>query len=228
MPYNFLSLVNDVAVEVNEVVLTEANFTSATGVYSQIKNAVNSAIRQINQEAFEWPFYHQTREVVLAVDQVIIPYNSLTESINFDSVRIKGELALNNQSRLLVKMDYEEYLSKYVDAEFNPTNYSDIPRYVFRKPNLTFGIHPPAKEAYTLRYDSYDIPVDMVSFDDVPLIPEQFRYTIKDGALFYVFMFRGDPESAVAIKGVFENGIKTMRTLYQNRYEYVRSGFIER
>lgn len=228
MAYDFLSLVNDVATEVNEVVLEEASFASATGVHAQLKSAVNSAIRQINQQAFEWPFYHQTREVVLTVDQNSIPYNSATETINFDSVRLKGETSLNNDSRLLVKMDYEEYLSKYVDAEFNPENYAEIPRYVFKKPNLAFGIHPPANAAYTIRYDSYDIPVDLVSWDDVPLIPEQFRYVIKDGALFYVFMFRGDPESAGAIRGVFEDGIGTMRSIYQNRFEYVRSGFIQR
>lgn len=228
MSYNFLSLVNDVAAEVNEVVLDSASFASAGGVHSQMKNAVNSAIRQINQQAFEWPFYHQSREVVLAINQTSIPYNSATETINFDSVRLKGETALSNQSRLLVKIDYEDYLSKYVDAEFNPSNYATLPQYVFDKPNLTFGIHPPANKAYTLRYDSYDIPVDMVDYDDVPLVPEQFRYVIRDGALFYVFMFRGDPESAGLIKSVFDDGIKGMRSIYQNRFEYVRSGFIPR
>jgi hypothetical protein len=41
-------------------------------------------------------------------------------------------------------------------------------------------------------------------------------------------MFRGDPESAGVIKGVFDDGIKTMRSIYQNRFEYVRSGYIQR
>jgi hypothetical protein len=223
MAYDYLSLVNDALVEINEVPLTVASFTSASGVHQHVKNAVNAAIRQINQTAFEWPFYHQTRSVTLAVDQVVVPYNSATETINFHTVRLQGDTALNVKSQLLVEMDYEEYLHKYVDAEFNPSDYAEVPKYVFRRPDLTFGVYPPARDTYTIFYDSYDIPLDMVSHDDVPLIPEQFRFIIRDGALMYQYAFRGDPESAGIFNQKFLDGIKTMRGIYQNRYEYVRS-----
>lgn len=228
MAYTYLTLVNDALTEINEVNLTEATFASATGVHSQVKNAVNAALRQINQDAFEWPFFHQTRTTTLSVDQVSIPYNSATETINFSTVRLEGDPTLGNESKTLIQMDYEEYLSKYVDAEFNPSDYAEIPQYVFRRPNLSFGVYPPPNAAYTLHYDTYDIPTDLVDYDDVPLIPEQFRHTIKDGTLYYLFMFRGDPESAGLSKDVFMMGIKTMRGIYQNRYEYVRSTFRNR
>ncbi len=228
MAYNFLTLTNDALTEINEVNLTEANFNSAVGVHSHARNAVNSALRQINQEAFEWPFFHQTRTATLSVNQVTVPYNSATETINFDSVRLQGDSTLGNDSKLLTQIDYEEYLNKYVDAEFNPANHANIPRYVFRRPNLTFGVYPPAKTTYTLYYDSYDIPSDLVSYDDVPLIPEQFRFVIRDGVLFYLYTFRGDPESAMAFNQRFKDGIKSMRGIYQNRYEYIRSTQITR
>jgi hypothetical protein len=58
MAYNYLGLTNDVCRRLNEVELSASNFTSTTGFYSFAKDAVNSAIRHINQEEFEWPWNH--------------------------------------------------------------------------------------------------------------------------------------------------------------------------
>ena len=52
MAYDFLGLVNDVNHRLNEVALTSANFAAATGYYSIAKDAVNSAVRHIQQEEF--------------------------------------------------------------------------------------------------------------------------------------------------------------------------------
>ena len=49
MAYDFLGLVNAVNRRLNEVELSSANFATATGFYSQAKDAVNASIRYINQ-----------------------------------------------------------------------------------------------------------------------------------------------------------------------------------
>ena len=49
MPYNYLDIVNEVARRLNEVELTTTNFATAKGFYGTIKDAVNSAIHDINQ-----------------------------------------------------------------------------------------------------------------------------------------------------------------------------------
>lgn len=61
MSYNFLGLVNDVNRRLNEVELTTSNFANAVGYYAQAKDAVNSAIRHVNFDQFEWPFNHVTQ-----------------------------------------------------------------------------------------------------------------------------------------------------------------------
>ena len=66
MAYDFLGLVNDVNHRLNEVALTSSNFAAASGYYSIAKDAVNSAIRHIQQEEFEWPWNHVQSELVLA------------------------------------------------------------------------------------------------------------------------------------------------------------------
>ena len=49
----------------NEVELTSSNFTSARGVQIQCKNAVNEAIRYINQREFGYSFNHASNSSTL-------------------------------------------------------------------------------------------------------------------------------------------------------------------
>ena len=63
MAYDYIGLVNDVNRRLNEVELvggtgTGANFLTAKGEYSMVKDSVNAAIRYINQHEFEWPYNH--------------------------------------------------------------------------------------------------------------------------------------------------------------------------
>ena len=70
MAYDFLGLVNDINHRLNEVALTSTNFAAATGYYSIAKDAVNSAVRHINQEEFEWPWNNLKYELILATDSM--------------------------------------------------------------------------------------------------------------------------------------------------------------
>jgi hypothetical protein len=65
MAYNYLSLTNEVCRRLNETELTSSNFASTTGFYSQIKDAVNSSVRDVNQKHFSWPFNHNTDDIIL-------------------------------------------------------------------------------------------------------------------------------------------------------------------
>ena len=62
MAYDYLGLVNDVNRRLNEVELTSSNFAATTGFYSFAKDAVNSSIRHIQQEEYEWPWNHVEQE----------------------------------------------------------------------------------------------------------------------------------------------------------------------
>ena len=223
--YNFLSLVNDVNGRLNEVPLTSANFPAAVGFYKQAKDAVNAALNDIYQDAFEWPFTHTEATLPLVVNQTRYSYPVDAKSINFDSFRIKGDDNLSVSTTHLRQMDYEEYLSKFSDADYNGYKYSNIPKVVFRAANFQFGVYPPPKATYDLVYEYYRLPVEMDLYSDVPLLPEQFRHLIVDGATHYSYMFRGDPESAAVMLEKFNSGVKNARKIYQNRFEYLRSGY---
>ena len=56
MANSFLTYTNDVLAKLNEVQLTSTDFSDARGIQIQAKNAVNQAIRYINQREFNYPF----------------------------------------------------------------------------------------------------------------------------------------------------------------------------
>ena len=91
MAYNFLGLVNDVNNRLNEVQLTSTNFSGAVGYYGLAKDAVNSSIRHINQEEYEWPWNHVQEELVLAAGTMKYSYSPDVKTINMNSFRTKRE-----------------------------------------------------------------------------------------------------------------------------------------
>ena len=95
MAYDFLGLVNDINHRLNEVALTSTNFAAATGYYSIAKDAVNYAVRHINQEEFEWPWNHVQSDLVLAAGSMKYYYPVDAKTINMNSFRIKRDDSLN-------------------------------------------------------------------------------------------------------------------------------------
>jgi hypothetical protein len=222
--YNFLGLVNDVNRRLNEVELTSANFAAATGFYSSAKDSINSALQYLGQNQFEWPFNHFTKDQTLTAGTVRYAYPSDAKTIDFDSFRIKRNSTFNNTTQKLQIIAYEDYLENYLDDEYNTTNTSirSLPKRVFRTPNQQYGVHPVPNYAYELVYEYYKNTVELDNATDVPVYPEQFRPVIVDGAMYYAYTFRGNTQDATLHLQKFNDGIKDMRSLYINRYDYIR------
>lgn len=223
--YNYINVVNDVLARFNEAPLTTATFDAGnTGNYKAVKDAVNSALRVINQEAFEWPFNYIEQTETLSAGENRYSYPNNAKTIDFHSFRIKRDNTLGNKTQKLYQMDYEEYLNKHIDDEYNDTNTGirSIPKYVARAPGLEFVLWPVPDEDYELVYQYYQTHVDLILPSDVPNVPESFRHIITDGAAYYAYQFRSDYENADRVQQKFMEGIENMRKLYINRYEYVR------
>ena len=229
MAYDFLGLTNDVNRRLNEVELTSSNFASSIGAYSAIKDSINSSIRYINQHEQQWPFNHVEQEDTLTVGEERYAYPSDVKTVDFNSFRIKRNSTFGNETKKLSLIAYEEYLTKYVDYEYNTANTGirTVPTSVFRSPNQEYGVVPPPDKAYELVYEYYRLPVDLVSATDVPALPEQFRHVVVDGAMYYAYLFRGNTQDATVLQSKFQEGIKNMRSLYINRYNYLRSTMIQ-
>ena len=112
MALTYLELTNDVLTRMNEVVLTSTNFTDARGVQVQAKNAINEAIRHINQKEFAYPFNHASNSstVVPGVVRYTIPTG--TKYIDYNTARIKKNSDVSSSGVNLKKLNYNEYISK--------------------------------------------------------------------------------------------------------------------
>jgi hypothetical protein len=112
MALTYLSLTNDVLTRMNEVVLTAANFTDARGIQVQSKNAINEAIRHINQKEFAYPFNHASNSstVVPGVVRYAIPTG--TKYIDYNTARIKKDTDVSASGVNLKRLNYNEYISK--------------------------------------------------------------------------------------------------------------------
>ena len=226
MAYNYLELVNQVNRRLNEVELTSSNFSTAVGFYAQAKDAINASLRDINQHEFNWPFNHVEQEDVLSANVTRYAFPHDAKLVDFDSFRIKEDSSLGNATTRLGILAYEEYLDKYVDQEYNTNGRSGVPQMVAHGPALEYLLTPEPDKAYTVVYEYYRVPVDLILFDDVPAVPERFKHIIVDGAMHYAYLFRGNSQDAMVAKQKFDEGIKNMRIVLINRTYYLRSTMI--
>jgi len=223
MAYDFLGLVNDVNKRLNEVELTTGNFAATTGYYSFVKEAVNSSIRHINQEEYEWPWNHREEEVTLTAGVSKYSYPLDAKTINMNTFRIKRNATFGNSTVKLKILPYEEYLDKYVDNEYNSAaSIQNTPEYIVRTPSRELILVPTPDQAYELVYEYFQLGYDLELHNDVPSLPEQYRNVIVDGAMYYVYQFRSDTQMASLSQQRYEDGIKYLRSQHINRTNYIR------
>ena len=118
MALTFLTLTNSVITRMNEVVLTSSSFTNARGIQVQCKNAVNEAIRYINQRDFGYPFNHASETKTLTPGVVRYSVPTSTKYIDYNTARIKKNLNVNASGNNLAKLNYNEYITKeYANQE---------------------------------------------------------------------------------------------------------------
>ena len=110
MALSFLTLSNSVIVRMNEIELTSSNFTGARGVQTQCKNAVNEAIRYINQREFGYSFNHSTNTSTLVPGVARYDLPTDAKSVDYSTARIKKDSVLNVTGTSLTNLNYYEYI----------------------------------------------------------------------------------------------------------------------
>ena len=227
MAYTYLDITNEVLARFNEVSLTSSNFSSARGFQTQCKNAVNDAINYIFQREFGWGFSHSEQTETLVAGTTRYNFDSTVYYADYETFRISKDESLGVAGVSLRVLDYKEYVDKYIDQE-TTSDVGGVPIFVFRTPNNNYGLYPYPDAAYTLKYDAYIKPTALSAATDVPLIPEQFRQVIVDGATAYGYQYRGEAQQYGINFTRFEDGIKQMQSLYLNSYDYIRSTYLPR
>ena len=113
----YLNLTNELLREFNEVILTSSNFSSARGIQIQAQNAINEAVRYINQREFNYPFNHATATKTLTAGVVRYSLPTSTKTVDYSTFRLIKDSDLGTSGGRLSVLDYNDYVNSYITQE---------------------------------------------------------------------------------------------------------------
>jgi hypothetical protein len=221
MALRFIDLCNKVLRRMNEVEIQEGNFANTRGVQSLVKDAVRNSINQINQMHFEWPFNaaEETAELTAGISEYAYPPN--LKIVDKNSFQIIPDDNFNDTTRRLVYVERDQWYNSIRARDNDAENGIGIPRFVFNAHGFGFGVSPTPDKSYIIRFRYYLNNETLVNSSDTTRLPEPFEYVIVDGAVYHMYMFKDNPESASISLSVFQQGVGALRTIYVNDFNFV-------
>jgi hypothetical protein len=228
---NFVSLINQLLVRLNEVALDPLGdgFNTVRGVQALAKDAINSSIQMILQNGQEWPFLKTTTSQTLVAGQTLYSFPADYSDADFDTFFIKKSVGLNNSAASLGLIPYEDYVQNYRALDDNGSEEGrGVPTVVFKTYDSGFGVTPSPDKGYELEYTYWSLPNDLVAFNDECVIPSLYNYVILDGAMMIMMRFRSNEQSAAMHQQNFEAGIRTMRRILLDEPVKIRSTVVDR
>jgi len=63
--------------------------------------------------------------------------------------------------------------------------------------------------------------VDLNNPNDLSRIPEDFDHVVVDGAMYYMYLYKDNPESSQLTFQAFERGIKDLQSVFINDFSFV-------
>ena len=223
MPTTFLNLCNQVLRRLNEVEIAQDDFTNVRGVQALVKDAVKASVARINQQEYEWPFNAAAHTQTLVAGQSEYTYQDFYKIADFNSFQIQKDDSLGTGYKALKVIDRDEWYQRYRDKDFDAGSSGiGVPEYVFDAHGNGFGVSPVPDKAYSLKFNYFLNYSDITAYNDVTRIPSTYDTVLIDGALYHLYMFKDNLESAQAAFVNFERGIKNLQTLYINNFDYVR------
>ena len=223
----YINLVNELLRRLNEVEISEVDFATTKNVQSLAKDAINSSIREILQDAQEWPFTLVTYQHTLSSGTNTYDFPADYSKADWETFYLTS--AEGAHPTHLPSISYESYISekRSIDDAAGTSGYGK-PTTVYKTQSTKFGVTPPPDASYIIEYSYWKFPADLILSDDVCVIPDRFRHVVLDGAMMYLMHFRSNEQSAQLHADKFKKGIKTMRRLLVDTKDYLRSTVINR
>lgn len=218
MGSSFLKLTNDLLRRINEVELTETNFSSTRGIQTVAKDCVNDSLREICQQRWEWPFHAVEHSQQLQIGEHEYAWPVDFHSVDWNSFQIRKDDTLNINNRHLKVINRDEWYSfgKDTDENSDPDGMR-IPSFVFRSHGNGFGISPSPDKEYTIEFRYYKSPSELVNFGDKTDIPKKFDNVILWGSLYNMNLFRENAQGSSIAQEKFKQGLSNMYSLLINR-----------
>ena len=238
MATTFLTITNDVLRELNEIELTSATFSGATGIQSFVKNSINKSLKDIANEEPQLPFFAVaasgttdpfygnvtvattagTRWYLLKADSsnIISDYASIDwDDFYITTINVSGESA-PFVSKGLKFLTLDEWTRYYRDSEneddANTAAYGE-PKFVIRSPDhRKFGLSPIPDKVYNVHFYAYNAPTALSAHGDEIVLPDQYANVVTARARYYVWQFKESPQQAAFALDDYKKGIRQMKS----------------
>ena len=114
----YLTLVNDVLRELNEVELTSASFGTSRGVQTAVKGFINKAVNDLYNSEVEWPWLYVEGSQVTYAGQQEYDFPTAFRKANFSSFRLTPTQRITNPT-------FDSNISNWTTVSGSPSHTSD-------------------------------------------------------------------------------------------------------
>lgn len=223
MNSNYLKLVNDVCLRLNEEQLTESNFQSSLGIHASIKTFVRDAVTTIMQAEAQWPFaaIEHTIKLDLGTTEYAWPENF--DSVDWQSFFLIPNIEESRNGYQLRPIQKEEWYKRgrARDSELLPKGIN-LPTHVFETHGNGFGISPNPDKEYTLKYRYWRVPKILKEWDDECPLPMHYDYLVLACGMMLMSMFLDNTERATFWEAQYIKYLKdAKRKLMGNNFKEV-------
>ena len=238
MATTYLEITNEVLRELNEVILTSANFSSAIGIQSFVKDSINTSIFDIANEEPQLPFFsvgvsgstdpfYGNVTVATVAGQrwyllksgsssITTDYSSLDwDDFYITTINVSGETApfVSKGLKFLILTDWKRYYRDGENADdADSQNYGE-PRYVYRSPDhRKFGLSPIPDKVYNVHFYAFEKPTALSAFDDTIALPDQYKNVITAKTRYYVHQFKNNLQQAAFALDDYKKAMRQMKS----------------
>jgi len=238
MAASYLTLTNELLRELNEVILTSANFASATGIQQHAKDCINRAYLDIANAEPKWPFlsagesgnidpmygnvyvetvagtrFYELKEVSsnLTTDYGAIDWSNFY----ITTIGVEGETTpyVSKNLKFLTIEDWKNFRRASENADDADQQTWGEPAYVIRSPDSRkFGLSPIPKQTYRVWFYAWNLPTELVEFNNEIVFPNVYKPVLMARARYYVWQFKDNPQAAAFALDDYNRGIRTMRS----------------
>ena len=233
MAKTYLSLVNDLLVEINEPELTSV--ASAVGVQKQVSKCVNRAYFDIVDavDNLTWlstnipqnEYYGNTFiETVAGTRWYLLKAGSANVDADYDAVDwdrftattegVSGKSAphtINKLSFITLDVWRNTYArNEELDKSSSSPAYGVPLRVIRSSDGRRFGLSPIPDDVYRIYFNAYNRPSELSNDSDEVLFPEQYKPVLLARARYYIYQFKDNIAQSQLALDEYKKGLQQM------------------
>ena len=233
MAKTYLSLVNDLLVEINEPELTSV--ANAVGVQKQVSKCVNRAyfdiVDAVDNSAWlstntpQNEYYGNTFvETVAGTRWYLLKAGSTSVDTDYDAVDwdrftattegVSGKSAphtINKLSFITLDVWRNTYArNEELDKSSSSPAYGVPLRVIRSSDGRRFGLSPIPDDIYRIYFNAYNRPSELSNDSDEVLFPEQYKPVLLARARYYIYQFKDNIAQSQLALDEYKKGLQQM------------------